>query len=189
MSLQMCSRIPALIGSLLVFSVAGCADGNGPSEPVMDMEMLAASRAGLVCAAVDLEGASPLGTIPTGFEGAGSIGGLPTPTTFAGITGTLHSYVTSGLTPVGSKGQGATHLTLVHVFTSASGSFFTDDRAVCSPIPGALGTCRLSDQLTIAGGDGAFAEAAGKLHNRGVLDFNTFTLTFHATGKICGAGL
>jgi hypothetical protein len=43
--------------------------------------------------------------------------------------------------------------------------------------------------MTVGDGTGVFADAAGKLHNRGVLDFNTFTLEFHATGKLCGAGL
>jgi hypothetical protein len=57
------------------------------------------------------------------------------------------------------------------------------------PLPDGPGTCRLSDQLTVADGTGVFAGAAGKLHNRGVLDFNTFTLTFELKGTVCGSGL
>ena len=189
MFLQIRSGIPTLIGTGLMFLAAGCADQTAPSEPLMDIEAVAASRAGLVCTTVDLSGSGPLGFIPAGYEGAGGLGGLPAPTTFAGITGTFHSYVTSDLTPVGANAQGTTHITLRHVFTSDDGSFFTDDRAICAAIPGGPGTCRLSDQMTIAGGTGAFEGAAGKFHNRGLLDFNTFTLTFHLTGKVCGTGL
>jgi hypothetical protein len=158
-------------------------------EPLGAVAPQLASRAGLVCVDVELVGTGPLGIIPAGFEGAGGFGGLPAATTFAGHTGTLHSYVTSDLTPVGANSQGTAHVTLQHIFTSAGGSFRTDDRAVCGPNAGAPGTCRLSDQMTVGDGTGVFADAAGKLHNRGVLDFNTFTLEFHATGKLCGAGL
>lgn len=175
--------------ALIALLAAGCADTPDPAEPFVRVGPQAATRAGLVCASVALEGTGALGFIPAGYEGAGSLGALPAPTTFAGIPGTLHSYVTSDLTPVGAHAQGATHITLRHIFTSASGSFYTDDLAVCGPIPGGPGTCRLSDQMTIAGGTGAFEDATGKLHNRGVLDFNIFRLTFHATGTICGEGL
>jgi hypothetical protein len=168
----------------------GCAEG--PTDPGQEFRAQANARAGLACVSLDYEGSAPLGIIPAGYEGAGGLGGLPGPAMFGDVFGTLHSYITSDATPVGSKGQGAAHLTLRHVFTAADpaeGGFYTDDRAVCGPIVGAPGTCRLSDQMTIAGGTGAFEGAAGKLHNRGVLDFNTFTLTFQLTGKICGAGL
>ena len=183
------SRVPVLLASFLIPIAAGCADVSGPLDDAGALTATASMRAGLVCARVDLAGSAPLGFIPEGYEGAGGLGGMPAPTTFAGVTGMLHSYVTSPILPVGANAQGATHITLVHVFTAPSGSFFTEDRAVCGPMPGAPGTCRLSDQMTIAGGTGVCADAAGKLHNRGVLDFNTFTLTFHATGKVCGAGL
>ena len=181
--------IRVTVSLLVVLLVAACAEGPTPIEPALDVLPQASTRAELVCVDVNLTGTAALGIIPAGFEGAGGLGALPAPTTIGGIDGTLHSYVTSPITPVGANAQGAAHITLRHVFTAAGGSFFTDDRANCGPIPGGPGTCRLSDQLTIAGGTGVFNEAAGKLHNRGVLDFNTFTLAFHATGKVCGAGL
>ncbi|CAN5795315.1 hypothetical protein BH23GEM9_BH23GEM9_27880 [soil metagenome] len=177
--------IPVTVAALLAI---GCADTTAPAEP-LGAGPLASMRAGLVCVDVDAVGTAPLGIIPAGYEGAGGLGGLPGPFTFGDISGTLHSYLTSGVTPVGANAQGATHITLRHIFTSSDGSFRTDDKAVCAPVPGAPGTCRLSDQMTVAGGDGVFDGAAGKLRNRGVLDFNTFTLSYHLTGRLCGAGL
>jgi hypothetical protein len=177
--------IPVTVAALLAI---GCVDATAP-EDTSGAGPLASMRAGLVCVDVDAVGTAPLGIIPAGFEGAGGLGGMPGPFTFGDITGVLHSYVTSDLTPVGANAQGAAHITLRHIFTSPGGSFYTDDRAVCAPAPGAPGTCRLSDQLTITGGDGVFDGAVGKLHNRGVIDFNTFSLSYHLTGKVCGAGL
>lgn len=177
--------IPVTVAALLAM---GCADTTAPTEP-LGAGALASMRAGLVCIAVDAAGTNPIGIIPAGYEGAGGLGGIPGPFTVGTITGTLHSYLTSGLTPVGAEAQGTAHITLRHIFTSPAGSFHTDDRAVCSPTPGAPGACRLSDQMTVAGGDGVFEGAAGKLHNRGFLDFNTFTLTYELKGKVCGAGL
>jgi hypothetical protein len=151
---------------------------------------LAAGRAGLACADVAASGTSPLGFIPAGFEGAGSLGALPGPFTVAGITGTLHSYVTSGLPAAnGANGGGATHITLRHVFSSPEGGFHTDDKAVCAPNPDGPGTCQLSDQMDVGDGTGAFEDATGKWHNTGVLDFNIFLLTYSTKGTICAAGI
>jgi hypothetical protein len=177
----------ALAGSWLILAAA-CADGSSPSEPASTFELQAASRAGLVCADVQAAGTAPLGVIPAGYEGAGSFGGMPGPAFFAGQLGELHSYVTSPLMAVRSNYQGPTHITLVHVFTAPAGTFHTSDTAVCGPLT-AQGTCRLSDQMTIVDGTGVFTGAAGKLHNRGVLDFNNLTLTFALKGTICGEGL
>lgn len=178
-------RIPVTVAALLAI---GCADTTAPEES-LGVGSLASMRAGLVCVDVEAAGTAPLGIIPAGFEGAGGLGGMPGPFTLGHVTGSLHSYVTSDVTPVGANAQGATHITLRHIFTSPDGSFHTDDRAVCAPTPGAPHTCRLSDQMTVAGGDGVFDGAAGKLHNRGVLDFNTYSLSYDLKGKVCGAGL
>ncbi|MFL5505544.1 MAG: hypothetical protein ACJ8AU_01565 [Gemmatimonadales bacterium] len=166
-----------------------CSEASAPSTPPTNGEP-ADSRAGLACADVTASGTAPLGFIPSGLEGAGSLGGLPGPFTVAGITGTLHSYVTSGL-PVanGANGDGATHIMLRHVFSSPEGGFHTDDRAVCAPNPDGPGTCQLSDQMDVGGGTGAFEKATGKWHNTGVLDFNIFLLTYSTEGRICAAGI
>lgn len=177
---------PLLAASLLLLA---CTDGAGPLAPAADVEPLA-GRAGLACVDVDATGGADLGVILPPLEGAFNLGGLPGPFTVGGVQGTMYSYVTSGApAPVSATGRGATHLTLRHVFTAAGGSFWTDDRAVCAPVPGAPGTCRLSDQITVVGGTGIFAGATGKLHNRGTLDFNVFRLTYQMTGRICASGL
>jgi len=170
------------------FMVFACSESTDPTQPGF-ADMLSGSRAGLTCTVLEAEGTNPLGIIPAGFEGAGGLGGMPGPFAVGSITGTLHSYVTSPLAGVGANAQGTTHITLRHVFTSTAGSFYTDDKAVCAPDPNGIATCRLMDQMTVAGGTGAFNDAAGKLHNQGFLDFATFTLSFHLKGQICGAGI
>jgi hypothetical protein len=89
----------------------------------------------------------------------------------------------------GSQGQGALHITLHHEFDSAQGSFRTDDRAVCAPAGSDPNVCRVNDVLQIVSRAGVFANAAGQLHNHGVIDLNTFTLTFSIRGRVCGDGL
>lgn len=178
--------VPMLAGSLLLL---GCGDVSAPTALAFDTDP-AAARAGLVCVAVETTGSNPLGFIPAGLEGAGGLGGMPGPFTVGDIEGQLHSYITSGMpVPVGASGRGATHITLRHIFMSADGGFYTDDVAVCAPNPNGPGTCRLSDQMTVAGGTGVFEGATGKLHNRGVLDFNIYMLTFELTGTVCASGL
>lgn len=180
------SVVPIIAGSLLVF---GCTEAAAPSGPDGSGNM-ASSRARLACVEVTASGSNPLGFIPAGFEGAGSLGGLPGAFTVGDIEGTLHSYITSGMPmPTGATGAGATLITLRHVFNSPEGGFRTDDTAVCAPNPQGPGTCQLSDQMTVGGGTGVFANAAGKWHNRGVLDFNRFALTYALKGTICATGL
>ena len=176
---------PLLAASLLLLA---CTDGAGPLAPGADVEPLA-GRAGLACVNVDASGGAALGVILPPLEGAFNLGGLPGPFTVGDVQGTMYSYVTSGPpAPVSATGRGATLITLRHVFTAAGGSFWSDDRAVCAPVPDAPGTCRLSDQITVVGGTGIFAGATGKLHNRGTLDFNAFRLTYQMTGRVCAGG-
>jgi hypothetical protein len=182
------SRLGLIPVTVAAMFVVGCADTTAPADPA-GAGTLAFMRSDVVCIAVAAADTRPIGIIPDGYEGAGFLGGVPGPFTVGSITGTLHSYIPGRVSPVGAKAQGTAHVTLHHVFTSLAGSFHTNDRAVCAPVPGAPGTCRLSDQMTVAGGNGAFEGATGKLHNRGFIDFNTFTLTYELTGRVCGAGL
>lgn len=174
---------------LAVVPLLGACEKGGDLAGVPDAQF-SASRAGATCAVMDVSGSAELGVILPPLEGAFNLGALPSPFTVAGHEGTLYSYVTNGIpAPVGADGRGATLITLRHIFTSPAGSFYTDDRATCAPSPQGPGTCRISDQLTVAGGTGVFEGATGKLHNRGVIDFNTMTLTYHMTGRVCSAGL
>jgi hypothetical protein len=180
------SIVPIIAGSLLLF---GCTEAAAPSAPDSRADV-ASSRAGLACVEVADGGDNRLGFIPAGFEGEGYLGGLPGAFTVGDIEGTLHSYITSGMpVPLGAKGGGATLITLRHVFNSPEGGFHTEDKAVCAPNPDGPGTCQLSDQMTVGGGTGVFANASGKWHNTGTLDFNRFMLTYALKGTICATGL
>lgn len=108
--------------------------------------------------------------------------------TIGGVAGTFGSIVT-GLRPTGARGQGAQHLTLIHSSTSPQGNFTTSDRAVCAPAGTDAGTCRVNDVMTIVSGTGVFANAAGSIRNHGIIDLNTFTLSFSLRGRVCGDGV
>jgi hypothetical protein len=176
-------------GALLA---AGCADPVALAD--FDARVDAsARRADLACVRVEASGTATLGFIPPDLPGGPALGALPGPVAIGGMTGLLHSVVTdlwtAGTNDRGADAEGATHITLRHFFAAGAHTFETEDRAVCAQVPGSPGTCRLSDQLTIVGGTGAFAGATGKLHNRGTIDFARGVLTYHLTGTVCGAGL
>ena len=112
----------------------------------------------------------------------------PTPATLAGVSGTLRSFVTS-LSLSGSRGQGAQHITLRHEFHAAEGMFTTEDRAVCAPAGADPNVCRVNDVMQIVSGTGIFANASGQLVNHGVIDLNSFALSYRLRGRVCGDGL
>lgn len=114
-------------------------------------------------------------------------GAKPYQITIGDYDGYLMSIVTSQRV-VGKGKQSVDHLTLRHVFLTEdlSGGFWTEDRAVCTP--GAPdGSCRVNDQLTIAGGCGIFEGASGKFHNNGIITFTgTDCMPFVPSGIISG---
>jgi hypothetical protein len=120
--------------------------------------------------------------------GVFTLGALPTPVTLGSISGLMSSVVTSQELS-GAKGQGAQHLTLEHTFTSAAGSFVTEDRAVCAPAGPDPNVCRVNDVLRLVGGSGIFLNPGGSLRNHGVIDLNTFTITISLKGRVCGDGV
>jgi hypothetical protein len=140
---------------------------------------LSASQPAWRCMNVFAEGSGPL-VIPLGFG--------PQAVTFGNVPGMLSSIVTSI-----EGGPGALHLTLQHTFistdTARPGTFTTEDRAVCAPAGPDPGVCRVNDVLTIVSGTGIFANPDGSLRNHGIIDFNTFSLTFSIRGRVCGDGL
>jgi hypothetical protein len=145
---------------------------------------LSAARPASRCINVSDEGSGPLSAVP--------FGAAPSPVTLGNIPGLLSSVVTS-LEPSAPNGHGALHLTLQHTFVSTDparpGSFTTDDRAVCAPAGTDPNVCRVNDVLQIVSGTGIFANAGGSLRNHGIIDFNTFSLTFSIRGRVCGDGI
>ncbi len=128
-----------------------------------------------------------LGQIPIA-PGVVTVGALPVPVTLAGVSGMLSSIVT-GLDASGKNGQGAQHITLIHNFISAQGTFSTTDRAVCGVAGTDPNVCRINDVLQVTSGTGVFENAGGSLRNHGVIDLNTYTLTLGLRGRVCGDGV
>ena len=143
------------------------------------------------CQNVFAEGSGPL-TMVQITPGVFTLGFAPAPVTLGDVPGMLSSIVTN-ITASGAAGQGAQHIALQHTFVSTDparpGSFTTQDRAVCAPAGSDANVCRVNDVLTIVGGTGIFANAEGSLRNHGVLNFNTFSLTYSIRGRMCGDGL
>jgi hypothetical protein len=118
------------------------------------------------------------------FNGQTVSGGKPTTNTFAGVTGQLGSIIT-GQTQTGR----ATHVTLMHVFLSDAGTFFTEDRAICAQAGNDPTSCLINDDLRILGGTGVFEDVSGFMHNNSRFDFVAGTLTGTARGRICASTL
>ena len=177
------NQVFALLVSVVCAAATAC--GRSPVAPTASSGSSAsstASQAAERCANVSLQGTAPLGI----FDGA--LGAVPTPVTIAGINGMLGSVITS-MSSSGASDQGAQHVTLRHEFTSAGGTFQTDDRAVCAPAGSDPNVCRVNDVMEVVSGTGVFANASGQLVNHGTIDLNTFTLSYSARGRVCGDGL
>jgi hypothetical protein len=166
----------------VVCAAAACGESGSPTAPAGSLPSSTASQTAERCANVSLEGTASLGI----FDGA--LGAVPTPVTIAGIDGTLGSVITS-MSASGGAGQGAQHITLRHEFVSASGTFHTDDRAVCAPAGSDRNVCRVNDVMEIVSGTGVFANASGQLVNHGTINLNTFSLSYSVRGRVCGDGL
>lgn len=166
----------------------GCTEGApGIMAPEADALDARASRSNERCENVLVEGNATLGPVEIA-PGVTTLGAIPMNVTIAGVNGMLGSAVT-GLEVSGSKGQGAQHLTLVHNFVSAMGSFTTSDRAVCAPAGKDAGVCRVNDVLSVLSGTGVFANAGGQLRNHGTINLNTLSLSVSLRGRVCGDGL
>lgn len=120
-------------------------------------------------------------------------GGLPTPTVIGPYSGLMSSILRSEQ----QAGNGAVHYTLVHYFEEdgTGSSFWTEDSAVCAPVGTNPMTCLVNNRMNVVGGRGRFADASGRLHNRGLITItdpagNPFgSLKVNLTGRVCGAGV
>ena len=155
------------------------------------MTSLHAATPASACQNVFAQGSGPLELVQVA-PGIFTLGFAPAPVTFGDVPGMMSSVVT-GLHASGAAGQGAQHITLQHTFVSTDaarpGTFTTEDRAVCAPAGSDPNVCQVNDVLTIVGGTGIFTNAAGSLRNHGVLNLNTFSLTYSIRGRMCGDGL
>lgn len=185
-------RLGALL--LLPFLLTAC-DSADPSAETVSASP-ADARPADHCVNVNGMAAFDLGfpvVLPPPLDITGG-GALPTWVDLGPIEGTLSSV----LTDPGDGGPGAQHWTLVHYFVDDDGdAFWTEDRAVCTPVGNDPALCRVNDVMTVVGGTGKFANASGRLLNHGLATITdpTFStspygsLTGRLHGRLCGDGL
>lgn len=187
-------RILARGTSLLaVLVLAACtAETTAPETAAAGSEALFSdARPASACTNVVAFASGPLGV--WAHEGFGGFGLQPSAITIGGEAGLMGSFVL-GETISGSKGQGAHHIVLSHVFWSEDGAswFRTEDKASCAPADDNPATCQVNDALTIVEGAGIYENAAGQLHNHGLITFTgpgAGTLDLRIRGRVCGDGL
>lgn len=179
----------AVIASLIVALGACAAESSGPASADF---AASAARPAAACINVAAEAFGPLGIWSEG--GFGGFGLAPTPVVLGNEPGTLASFVANESIS-GSKGQGAHHIILSHVFWSADGEswFRTEDRASCAPADNNPATCAVNDHLSLVEGAGIYENAAGQLHNHGLITFTSVappagTLDLRIRGRVCGDG-
>jgi hypothetical protein len=181
--------------SVLAFALllAGCDTAADSPVAIVDDAALAASRSADSCVNVAVETSGALGLWM--HDGATVFGLVPGPVVLGGVAGLMGSFV-HGETISGSKGQGAHHIVLSHVFTADDGlgSFLTQDKASCAPGDNNPATCIVNDHMTIVSGTGRYANARGMLQNHGLITFTSTappagTLDLSVRGRVCGDGL
>lgn len=185
---------PTLGLAAAVAALAACSSDATAPEAV---ELLAAdldARPADACMNVSATASGTLG--PWNYNGVGGFGAQPLAVTLGGVEGTMASAVDYEVIS-GSKGQGAHHIFLSHYFWADDGVswFSTADQASCAPADSDIVTCLVNDHMRIAEGEGIFANAAGRIHNHGWLDFTSVgpgtvgTIDLRIKGRVCGDGL
>jgi hypothetical protein len=183
-----------LAATTAVVLLTGCSQTPGAARAASMLSVgpdAVQARSSARCMNVSAEGVAALVAIEVA-PGVFTLGAPPGPFTLGDIPGLFGSVVTSRNVS-GSKGQGAQHFTLQHSFQSLDparpGTFLTEAKAVCAPAGTDPNVCRVSDVMQIASGTGIFANPDGVLHNHGVIDLNTYTITISLNGRVCGDGL
>lgn len=170
-----------LILPLAAFCVAAACHGQ-PASPV--------------CYDVELRGTTDLGypvVLPVGEEPIVGGGAFPAHAQVGPYAGTLASVVTEQEVDE----QGVARFALVHYFEAGGDAFWTEDAAVCTPVPGEAAACDVATEMRVVGGAGRFAGASGALRNEGRITFTdpSFqtspygSLAYHTTGRVCVPGL
>jgi hypothetical protein len=180
------------VSLLTALTLAACsADTTAPDAASAAPDVsLSAARPASSCDNVLAYASGALGI--WAHEGFAGFGLTPSPITLGGEAGLMGSFVL-GETISGSKGQGAHHIVLSHVFWADDGEswFRTEDRASCAPSDNNPATCQVNDALTIVDGAGIYEGAAGQLHNHGLITFTSSappagTLDLRIRGRVCG---
>ena len=196
----MSSVIRRAAAAVVTAALAACSsDATAPASSTDVIAAEAAARPAEACVNVHATASGPLGIWFAGDYGLpGNFGGFglaPSPITLGGIEGTIASFVDNEYIS-GIKDQGAHHIVLSHVFwADGEASWFrTLDKASCAPADDNPATCQVNDHLRIVDGVGIFANAAGQLHNHGLITFTSAappagTLDLRIIGRVCGDGL
>jgi hypothetical protein len=110
------------------------------------------------------------------------VGAKPFPTVLGDYSGEMRSVIISQ-TPT----ETGLDVVLVHYFDDGKGNvFWTDDRAIMTPLNAEMTLFTVYDEMTIVDGTGDFACASGLLINEGEVDFSSGMLDFDVSGKVCG---
>jgi hypothetical protein len=118
------------------------------------------------------------GTVMTNF--------VDSNTTLGSATGDLEGAVSATLLSVVPAADGTTVFSVQHHWTTDTGDSIFFEVAQASALPVAPGLFAIvSYPVTITGGTGKFAGAAGTVENIGEVDLNTLRTVFRYQGEVC----
>jgi hypothetical protein len=118
------------------------------------------------------------GTVMTNF--------VDSNTTLGSATGDLEGAVSATLLGVTPAADGTTVFSVQHHWTTDTGDSIFSDVAQASALPVAPGLFAIvSYPVTITGGTGKFAGAAGTVENIGEVDLNALHTVFRYQGDVC----
>lgn len=167
---------------LCSLSLAGCGANpvapsrvNTSSGAITALPVLSASsRPAASCSNVDATVAATLGA---GGTATGTISGDVN----GPVSAAIHAIDASG------RGSGALHVQMEHHYTNTSpfGRIDTSDEATLAPMDKAHGIYRMNNRLTIVGGEGSYAGAAGYFHTHGTVDFSSGSIALSLKGRVC----